>query len=146
MFFGQILMRLLKITRKEDSVFLDIPSLSPGWFMNLSVESSLFALNEVTYLSSFGRQAYSCTIMEITVLHNHNTVVTCQGWHEHDSHGSGLVGNMSSTPCFCVGSTGLFSPDWLLESCCIPHAHVQTAELGSKKPLTGTSIVTTSFG
>lgn len=58
----------------------DSPYMSPRWFMNLSVESNWFALNEVINLPYSGPQAYSYIVMEITELQNHNTIVTCQGW------------------------------------------------------------------
>lgn len=58
----------------------DSPYMSPRWFMNLSVESNWFALNEVINLPYSGPQAYSYIVMEITELQNHNTIVTCQRW------------------------------------------------------------------
>ena len=73
---------------------------------------------------------------------------------EHNSYGSGLVGDTSSAPCLCVGSAGLLSCSNLVESWrgwlhrgALSVCPVRLlGQLGSKKPQTGTSIVNSSFG
>lgn len=73
---------------------------------------------------------------------------------EHNSYGSGLVGNTSSAPCLCVGSAGLLSCSnlvdfwrgWLHRGALSVCPVRLLGQLGSKKPQTGTSIVNSSFG
>lgn len=73
---------------------------------------------------------------------------------EHNSYGSGLVGDTSSAPCLCVGSAGLLSCSNLVDSWrgwlhrgALSVCPVRLlGQLGSKKPQTGTSIVNSSFG
>ena len=146
-------MRLIKIARREDSVFSDTPCLSLGWFMSLSVESNWFVLNEVINLPFSGPQAYSYIVMEITGLQNHSAVVICQRWP--------WAQFLWIWPC----RRHIFSPMPLCWFCWLSCSNLVESwrgwlhrgalsvcpvrllgQLGSKKPQTGTSIVNSSFG
>lgn len=61
-----------------------------SWMIHESISRIQLICFKVINLPFSGPQAYSCIIMEITLLKNHNTIVTCQDDHEHDSYGSGL--------------------------------------------------------
>lgn len=71
---------------------------------------------------------------------------------EHYSYGSGLVSDMSSAPCFYVGSADLLSylypfdswRGWLQRETL--YSVGLWGQLGSKKPQTGISMVIASFG